>query len=339
MLPHRTLALAVLILALAAGQLACALPARGTPEVDEASVEQTVQAVLASQGTAVPPTAVPPTEAPPTVEISLTPTLTPTSTSTPTQTAIPTPCDAAQFVTDVTIADNSSVTVNAEFTKTWRLRNSGTCTWTSGYQLVFDHGDRMSAPDAVMLTSGTVPPGSTLDVSVTLKAPADAGTYQGFFKLRNPSGVLFGIGADGNTAFWVKIKAEPFLLLLITPIIVVPIAPIISSSGTGMDLATNGCFNLDTGAVVGCGSGGADFQYDYELLSQDEIDPRNSATFSARFNAEPSFSDCRDASLDNDTFDPTENRWYCYKTTDGKFGWIKVRDTEMFSMEFDWTTW
>ena len=24
---------------------------------------------------------------------------------------------------------------------------------------------------------------------------------------------------------------------------------------------------------------------------------------------------------------------------DGKFGWIKVRDTEMLSMEFDWTTW
>jgi hypothetical protein len=43
--------------------------------------------------------------------------------------------------------------------------------------------------------------------------------------------------------------------------------------------------------------------------------------------------------LDNDTCDPTDNRWYCYKTTDGKFGWIKVRDTEMLSMEFDWTTW
>jgi hypothetical protein len=334
MVHHRTFAPMVLILALAAGPLACALPARGTPEVDEASVEQTVQAVLASQATAVPPT-----EAPPTVEVSVTPTLTPASTSTPTQTPIPTPCDAAQFVTDVTIADNASVTANSEFTKTWRLRNSGTCTWTSGYQLVFDHGDRMSAPDAVMLTSGTVPPGSTLDVSVTLKAPAEAGTYQGFFKLRNPSGVLFGIGADGNTAFWVKIEAKPFLLLLITPIIVVPIVPIISSSGTGMDLVTNGCFNLDTGAAVSCGSGGADFQYDYELLSQDEIDPRNSATFSPRFNAEPSFSDCRDASLDNDTFDPAENRWYCYKTTDGKFGWIKVRDTEMLSMEFDWKTW
>ncbi len=222
---HRSFALAVLILALAAGPLACALPARATGSVDEASVALTVQAVLAAQATAVPPTAVPPTEPPPTIEISVTPTLTPTSTPTPTQTPIPIPCDAAQFVTDVTIADNSSVTVNTEFTKTWRLRNSGTCTWTSGYQLVFDHGDRMSAPEAAMLTSGTVPPGSTLDVSVTLKAPADAGTYQGFFKLRNPSGVLFGIGADGNTAFWVKIKAETFLLLV--PIPMIPIVPLV----------------------------------------------------------------------------------------------------------------
>jgi hypothetical protein len=117
----------------------------------------------------------------------------------------------------VTIADDSSVFTGAEFTKTWRLRNSGTCTWTSGYQLVFDHGDRMSAPDAVMVTSGSVPPGSTVDVSVTLKAPSDAGTYQGYFKLRNPSGVLFGIGADDQTAFWVKIKAEAFLFLIDHP--------------------------------------------------------------------------------------------------------------------------
>jgi len=340
---RHSLPLILLLLALVSGALGCALPARTTAVPDEASVALTVQAVLAAQATsaptAVPPTEVPPTEMPPTVEISLTPTLTPTFTPTPTQTPIPTPCDAAQFVTDVTIVDDSTVFTGAEFTKTWRLRNSGTCTWTSGYQLVFDHGDRMSAPDAAMVTSGTVPPGSTVDVSVTLKAPPDAGTYQGYFKLRNPSGVLFGIGADGNTAFWVKIKATPFLLLIITPMVLMPIAPIVSSSGTGMDLHKGGCFDLDNGAGISCGNGGADFEYEYEIFTQDQIDPRSSATFGTRFTSEPTYSQCRDASYGSGTFDPAENRWYCYRTSDENYGWIKVRDTEMLSLEFDWTTW
>lgn len=340
---RRPLPMFLLLLALVSSALGCALPASTTPVPDEASIALTVQAVLAAQATAVPPTAVPPTTAPPTVEISVTPTLTPTFTPTPTQmptqTPVPLPCDAVQFVTDVTYADDSSVTTNAEFTKTWRLRNSGTCTWTSGYQLVFDHGDRMSAPDAVTVTAGTVPPGATVDVSIVLKAPATAGTYQGFFKLRNPSGVLFGIGADGNTAFWVKIKAEAFLFLIITPMIIMPITPIISSSGTGMDLMVNGCFNLDAGAAISCSNSAADLKYEYDIFSQDQIDPRSSATFSVRFTSEPTYSQCRDASFGSGTFDPSESRWYCYRTSDENYGWIKVRDTGMMSLEFDWTTW
>ena len=93
------------------------------------------------------------------------------------------------------------------FTKTWRLKNVGTCTWTSGYKLVFENGDRMSAPDSKSFTSGSVAPGGTVDVSVDLTAPDDEGTYQGNFRLKESGGVLFGIGPAGTAAFWVKIKA------------------------------------------------------------------------------------------------------------------------------------
>jgi hypothetical protein len=333
---RRNLSLILLPLALLFSALGCGPVATETPLPNEAIVALTVQAVLDAGGTPLPPTEIAPTEVPPTVEISVTPTLTPTSTSTPTQTPVPTPCDAAQFVTDVTIADDSSVTVNAGFTKTWRLSNVGTCTWTSGYQLVFDHGDRMSAPDAVMLTSGTVPPGSTVDVSVTLKAPAAAGTYQGFFKLRNPSGVLFGVGADANTAFWVKIKAETFLL--IQPIPVFPLLPLVQSFGTGATIGHDQCFNLDDGTGEGCGSGDADFVY-VVVLFEGKIDPKDSVKFSSKFNAEPSYSECSGASLSAATFAPTENRSYCYKTSDDNFGWIKVTNADMTTLQFDWTTW
>jgi hypothetical protein len=100
------------------------------------------------------------------------------------------------------------MTAGDAFTKTWRLKNIGSCTWTSGYKLVFDRGDAMGGPAEVQLTTGTVAPGQTVDVSVNLKAPAQTGTYQGYWKLRNASGVLFGWGDKASSAFWVKIKVE-----------------------------------------------------------------------------------------------------------------------------------
>jgi hypothetical protein len=130
----------------------------------------------------------------------------PTSTFTPTVTPTPIPCNWAQFITDVTIPDNWETGPLDHFTKTWRLKNIGSCTWTSGYSLIFDHGDQMSAPASQQLTTGTVAPGGTIDVSVDLLSPAAVGTYQGYFKLRASDSTVFGIGPAADGAFWVKIK-------------------------------------------------------------------------------------------------------------------------------------
>ena len=119
-----------------------------------------------------------------------------------------TPCDRVSFEKDVSVPDGTKKPAGSAFTKTWRLKNTGSCTWTSGYQLVFDHGDKMGGPPEAQLTSGTIAPGQTVDVSVNLTAPSNPGTYQGFWKLRNPSGVVFALGDNGDTAFWVKIKVE-----------------------------------------------------------------------------------------------------------------------------------
>jgi len=52
-------------------------------------------------------------------------------------------CDHVQFVSDVTVPDGSSFTPGAAFTKTWQLKNIGTCTWTTSYSLVYAGGDQM----------------------------------------------------------------------------------------------------------------------------------------------------------------------------------------------------
>jgi hypothetical protein len=114
-------------------------------------------------------------------------------------------CDAASFVRDVTIPDGSILQPEGGFTKTWRLQNAGTCSWTPSYALVFVSGDRMHGAASVNLP-GNVNPGQSVDVSVNLTAPANNGEYQGYWRLRNPSGAHFGIGAQGQGAFWVRVR-------------------------------------------------------------------------------------------------------------------------------------
>jgi Ig-like domain-containing protein len=139
--------------------------------------------------------------------------VTPTSTSvvvppvgTPTSTFVPaSSCDKAQFIQDVTIPDGTSLAPGQAFTKTWRLKNVGTCTWSQSYSLVYVSGDQMGGPTSVPLPT-TVNPGATVDLSVNLTAPTEAGNYAGYWMLRNSSAGFFGIGSSADVPFWVKIS-------------------------------------------------------------------------------------------------------------------------------------
>jgi hypothetical protein len=140
----------------------------------------------------------------------LAPTNTPLPTNTPippTATPVPIPCDRGQFVSDVSIPDNTQIGAGTTFVKTWKIKNNGSCTWTSGYSLVFYNGDAMSGPASAPITNGTVPPGSTIDISVSLIAPTTPGTYKGNWRLRNAGGAVFGIGQNADQSFWVQIKS------------------------------------------------------------------------------------------------------------------------------------
>jgi hypothetical protein len=139
------------------------------------------------------------------VPLTATP-LPPTSTPLPTATAV-SYCDWVTFVKDVTISDGTKFIPGETFTKTWRLKNRGTCTWTPDYMLVFTSGDSMGGTTALRLP-GNVAPGQTVDVSVTLTAPTKRGDYLGYWMLRNPSGVLFGYGDRANQPFYVDINVD-----------------------------------------------------------------------------------------------------------------------------------
>lgn len=116
-------------------------------------------------------------------------------------------CNAAKFIEDVTIPDNTRLNPGTGFIKTWRLENYGSCTWTTNYSLVFVDGDQMSAPDEIPLPQ-EVEPGDTIDLSVSMIAPINPGTYESYWKLADASGVLFGTGSFAEKSIWVIIDVK-----------------------------------------------------------------------------------------------------------------------------------
>ena len=112
----------------------------------------------------------------------------------------------ATFIKDVTIDDGSTLEPGQYFTKVWRIQNVGTCTWKDGYQFVFASGDRMGGVLSQPLVSGHVPPGSTIDVSVQLRAPEESGSYRGYWRFQDSKGGDFGLTSGGSV--WVDIKVQ-----------------------------------------------------------------------------------------------------------------------------------
>lgn len=125
----------------------------------------------------------------------------PTATPAPAQaTATPVPCiNGASWVSDLSFDDNNMTNPpvmqpGQPFTKGWRLKNSGTCPWTTSYKLAYSSGNVPAAqmggqPIAV---TRTVNPGETFDFQVNLIAPMTPGTYQGLWNMQNGNGTKFG---------------------------------------------------------------------------------------------------------------------------------------------------
>ena len=204
-----------LFLSLALVLSACNLPsAEATPTTDPQAVftqaAETVVAQLTKSAVQQPPTQPPATQVPPTQAPAATATLAPqpapaTATSAPAAPVVQ--CDSALFVTDVTVPDGTPYGGGATFIKTWRLKNTGTCTWNSTYALVFDSGDQLGGAASIPL-AGTVAPGQTVDLSVNLQAPASNGSYSGFWGIKNGSGARVPVaGGFGGKSFSVVIKA------------------------------------------------------------------------------------------------------------------------------------
>ena len=80
------------------------------------------------------------------------------------------------------------------FQKGIRIRNSGSCTWTSAYFIRYAHGNHPAAQTQGQPTSsiGEVKPGESSDIYINLIAPEIAGTFIGYWQMVNDINKPFG---------------------------------------------------------------------------------------------------------------------------------------------------
>ena len=99
----------------------------------------------------------------------------------------------------------------------------------------------MGGPDSAVIPT-SVAPGQTVDITIPLTSPTTAGTYRGYWKLKNNNGIPFGIGSAGTKSFWVEIKVTGtalFPVVTVTP--GTPVTPATPIAGTVYDFVANVC--------------------------------------------------------------------------------------------------
>jgi hypothetical protein len=167
------------------------------------------------------------------------PIVTPTPVTT-TVTPVPAACNRAQFIADVTIPDGTLINAGTAFSKTWRLKNVGTCIWTTSYALIFDTGDQMGGPGLSNLPQ-SVAPGQTTDLTISLTAPSTAGSYRGYWKFKDNNGIPFGLGWAGTKSWWVDITVAGTSVMPTPGPTFTPGPSPTPSAGMVYDFAANAC--------------------------------------------------------------------------------------------------
>ena len=102
-----------------------------------------------------------------------------------------TSCYQMRFVSDVTIPDNTPMTPGQTFTKTWKVKNAGSCAWDAGFKFAFTGGDAMSG--ATYTLPSTVAANAEASLSVAMTAPTNkTGAIRGNWRMSTAGGQFFG---------------------------------------------------------------------------------------------------------------------------------------------------
>lgn len=166
----------------------------GSSQLDESVISTRVALTVQAQTT---PETIPTStaSAPTTTPSPLSPLVTSTAES-----ATPIPgnapvefCTASAILVGETIPDGTILQSGTTFTKNWQVQNTGTCTWDSNWQLVFNGGALMDGATTYNFPQ-LAQPGDIVDIPILLRAPAEGGQHTGEWVLKSPWGESFGVG-------------------------------------------------------------------------------------------------------------------------------------------------
>jgi hypothetical protein len=139
-----------------------------------------------STATLEPPTATPPLPSPtaPTGALSA------AATPTPYNSAEAYGCYNATFMGDLGTQNGLSLNPGDKFTKTWQLKNTGTCPWTDTFTITYWSGDMFGADTTKIRAK--LPPGGVLNISLPMIAPNASGTVSSSWRMATDDGHFFG---------------------------------------------------------------------------------------------------------------------------------------------------
>ncbi len=223
---------------------------------------------------------------------------------------------------DITVPDGSSYEPGQAFTKTWRLLNSGACTWTVDYAAAWFSGEKFGATPSANL-SGPVAPGKSVDISIDMVAPDKPGTYQSNWKLENKAGALFGIGPSGDAPFWVRIEVLKPVGVEQAATSAPTTSPLVYATGFA-NLTVNDGLDLDRDQI---NTGKSDDLIYQEHNAAHTLAPQSGVLIAQFGLGQPSIGDCQAASLSAEPQvldEVTAGMYYCYKTSMGLPGWLRL---------------
>ena len=165
-----------------------ACTASPTSEVDIKAIQtqaaQTIVAQITEEAMATPVVTSTKTSVPKTATPSVEPS--------PTITTTAAKCPDSEWIEDVTIGDGSTLIAGETVTKTWLVKNNGSCTWPVGVDLAFgDYVDNLSGATAIVPDG--VDPGEEVEISLEFTVPTVKKNYYSYWRLVDNLGQPFGV--------------------------------------------------------------------------------------------------------------------------------------------------
>ncbi len=184
------------------------LAACGPSAQNQSAISTAVAQTVEAGGSSVPISALSTNTVEPTLPVlqsTLTPAITPTSEPTLSSAPSDPDCIHANLIGEYP-PDRAVYKPGTDFSKTWTIKNEGTCTWDSTYKLIFWSGDLMGGSTYYNLAE-IVLPGDDISLTVQFKAPPAEGTYTGYWRLQTPWNEVFGVG-QYSQAFYTTVVVD-----------------------------------------------------------------------------------------------------------------------------------